>query len=387
MDSVQPDRINKAFEDHFGVLPRVTSFAPGRVNLIGGHTDYNDGFVLPGAIDKGVFAAFGLAQNQSAAVATDTEDGPFSFDLAQELTSANEHWHRFVIGAVQVLRSKGHDIKPFNLVFGGNLPQGGGVSSSAALENSLVVGLNALFNLGLSKIDMIFIAQQIEHDFVGVKCGIMDQYASMFGESGKVIHLDCRSLDARSISLPLNGYQLMLFNTKVKHQLSDAAYNDRRNACQTVAQMAGVKSLRDLSMSALEGMKQQIGQDKYEKAKYIVEEIQRTGEAVKAIDQGDLMTFGRLMFEAHEGLRSSYQVSCAEQDFFIDLAQTDSDVIGARMMGGGFGGCTINIVKAEAVQRVAKEFSERYFQQFGIQCDIQKVILSDGAQLVKTTPE
>ena len=387
MDSVQIHRVNKAFQERFGLLPTVTSFAPGRINLIGGHTDYNDGFVLPGAIDKGVFAAFGLAQKQSIAVAIDTDHQPLTFELSQQLTSVSEHWHRFVIGVVQVLRSHGHQLKPFNLVFGGDLTQGGGVSSSAALENSLVVGLNELFHLGLSKMEMIFISQQIEHDFVGVKCGIMDQYASMFGESGKVIHLDCRSLDSRLIALPLDGYQLMLFNTNVKHQLSDAAYNDRRSVCQIVAHLAGVKSLRDLSMSALEGMKQQIGEDKYEKAKYVVEEIQRTGDAVEAINQGDLKTFGKLMFKAHEGLKNNYRVSCAELDFFIDMARSDDDVIGARMMGGGFGGCTINIVKAEAIHRVEKEFSGRYLEQSGRRCDIQKVILSHGAKLVKMTTE
>ncbi len=383
MNEGQINRVINEHQKRFNASPDVLSYAPGRVNLIGGHTDYNEGFVLPGAIDKGVYSAISLSTDNIIAIALDAGVEPFHFNFDRALTSEDPHWSRFVVGVVSVLQSKGFDLQPFHLTFGGDLPQGGGLSSSAALENSLVLGLNHLFQLGLSELDMVFIAQQAEHEYVGVKCGIMDQYASMFGESGKVIYLDCRSLDARPLSLPLEGYQLLLFNTNVKHQLADAAYNDRRNACLAVSQLAGVKSLRDMTLTALEALRPEMSYDKYEKAKYVIEEIQRTEAAILALYNSDILLFGKMMFEAHEGLSKKYKVSCDELDFLIDLASTHSDIIGARMMGGGFGGCTINIVKTEAVQRVEEEFSALYLEKFGIQCDIQRVTLSDGAQLVK----
>ncbi len=375
-------QITISYQDHFGVNPDAVCFAPGRINFIGGHTDYNDGFVLPAAIDKGVFTAFGHAQDISTAVALDANNERLIFDFKFDLTISSSHWHRFIIGIISVLRSMGLQLKPFNVVFGGDLPQGGGLSSSAALENSLVLGLNHLFQLGLSKDEMILISQRVEHEFVGVQCGIMDQYASMLGKSGKAIFLDCRTLIARSVKLPLDGYCLMLINTKVKHQLSEDAYNDRRAACQAVANLAGVKALRDLTPKALDVLKDKIDPENYIKVKYVVDEMLRTQKAVEVIEAGDIISFGKLMFEAHEGLRYEYDVSCPEIDFFIDLAKQDSDIIGSRMMGGGFGGCTISIVRDSAYKRVAHEFSSSYLNQFGKVCEIHNVVLSDGARIL-----
>jgi galactokinase len=358
-------------------------FSPGRINLIGEHTDYNGGFVFPAAVNKGIAAAIQKSNtNISTAYAID-KASKIEFELDNLKPSKEGNWENYVFGVVAEIQNKNKIIGNFNIAFKGNIPGGAGMSSSAALENSVVFGLNELFSLGLTKTEMILISQKAEHNYVGVKCGIMDQYASMFGIKDNALLLDCRTIEATPYKIDFKEHQLMLINTNVKHTLSDSAYNDRRSACESIAELLKVETLRDAIEADLEKIIDKVTPENYQKALYVIQEIDRTQKAAKAIEKNDLETLGALIYASHHGLQHQYKVSCNELDFLVDQAKKNKHVLGARMMGGGFGGCTINLIARSEVKAFSETVSKAYKNKFNKECAVYFIELSDGTYLVK----
>lgn len=374
--------VKKSFKAHFKTKPLMV-FAPGRINLIGEHTDYNDGFAFPAAINKGIVLAIGKSDSDASKTYALNKEELYEFGLENIKPLENGGWRNYILGVISEIEKLGLKIDNFNSVFAGNIPSGGGMSSSAALENSFVFGLNVLFNLGLTKNEMILVSQKAEHNFAGVKCGIMDQYASMFGVKKSALLLDCRTVKSKTYKIDFKNYKLMLINTNVKHDLSESAYNARRNVCESVSKKLNVKALRDVSVENLNKIKNSISNDDYEKARYVLEENQRVKLFSEAIQEGDLKTLGKLLFQSHKGLRTQYIVSCTELDFLVDRAKDNPNVLGARMMGGGFGGCTINLVLKRAADDFAKEVSHNYLLEFGKSCSIYSLKLSAGTRVIK----
>lgn len=381
MSNQLTNEVKAQFLAHFKTEPLLI-FSPGRINIIGEHTDYNDGFVFPAAVDKGIAAAIQKSDSdKSTAYALDL-DSKVEFDLNHLKPSKEGSWENYVFGVVAEIQNRNKVVGNFNIVFKGNIPSGAGMSSSAALENSVVFGLNELFDLGLSKEEMILISQKAEHNYVGVKCGIMDQYASMFGIKNNALLLDCRSVKAKPYEIDFKDHQLMLINTNVKHSLSDSAYNDRRSACENIAELLGIKALRDATEKDLEKVKSQVTSENYQKALYVIQENDRTQKASKAIEDNDLETLGQLIYASHDGLSKQYQVSCDELDFLVEQAKTNKKVLGARMMGGGFGGCTINLIAKDEAKSFAETTSIAYKEKFNKACSVYFIQLEDGTHLV-----
>ena len=357
-------------------------FSPGRINLIGEHTDYNDGFVFPAAIDKGIIAAVEKSKTNYCSVYAYDKKEKYQFNLDSIVPIPNGGWRNYVLGVISEIQKKGIGLSPFNIVFGGDIPGGAGLSSSAALENSIAFGLNELFQLELSKEDMIFISQKAEHNYVGVKCGIMDQYASMFGLENHFLHLDCRTIEAKPYQIDLKGYELLLINTNVKHKLSDSAYNNRRSVCENVSTMLHKKALRDMTEKELLTLKNKISDEDYQKVLYVIQEIDRTQKAAEALKNGDILKLGQLIYQSHDGLQHQYKVSCDELDFLVDKAKESNVIIGSRMMGGGFGGCTINLIEKNQINNFTSEVTKAYKNKFNNECSIYQVKLSNGTHLV-----
>ncbi len=373
--------VKTTFIETFKTDP-ILIFSPGRINIIGEHTDYNDGFVFPAAVDKGIAAAMQKSDsNVSTAYAMD-KDSHIEFELNKLKPSAQGSWENYVFGVVAEIQNRNKVIGNFNIVFRGDIPGGAGMSSSAALENSVVFGLNELFDLGLTKHDMILISQKAEHNYVGVKCGIMDQYASMFGIENNALLLDCRTVESEAYEIDFKDHELMLINTNVKHNLSDSAYNDRRSACESIAELLGIKALRDATEADLDTIKDKVTPENYQKALYVIQENNRAEKASKAIKENDLNTLGALIFQSHDGLQHQYKVSCEELDFLVDQAKANKHVLGARMMGGGFGGCTINLIAKSEAKAFGEAASIAYKNKFNKACSVYYIKLSQGTHLV-----
>ncbi|UAM98326.1 galactokinase [Polaribacter litorisediminis] len=374
--------VQQQFIETFKTEP-ILIFSPGRINIIGEHTDYNGGFVFPAAVDKGIAAAIQKSDSGSCiAIALDL-DSTIKFQLDSLKPSKEGSWENYVFGVVAEIQNKNKVIGNFNIIFKGNIPEGAGMSSSAALENSVVFGLNELFNLGLTKTEMILISQKAEHNYVGVKCGIMDQYASMFGIKENALLLDCRTMESKPYQIDFKDHQLLLINTNVKHSLSDSAYNDRRSACETIAAILKVETLRDVTEKDLVKIIDTVTPENYQKALYVIQEIERTQKAAKAIEENDLETLGTLIYASHNGLQNQYKVSCDELDFLVAQAKKNKHVLGARMMGGGFGGCTINLIAKTAAKSFGESASKAYQNKFDKDCSVYFVNLSDGTHIVK----
>lgn len=381
MNQSLKEQVQQEFLNYFKTEPLLV-FSPGRINLIGEHTDYNEGFVFPAAIDKGIYTAIQQSEtNKSTIVALDKNE-QYEFTTSSVSPLTTNGWQNYILGVVSEIQKKGKIVSNFNLVFSGDIPFGAGLSSSAALENSVVFGLNEVFQLQLTKQEMIFISQQAEHNFVGVKCGIMDQYASMFGQKNKALHLDCRTLDATIHTANFGNYELILINTNVKHSLADSAYNKRRTVCESISKLLKKSSLRDIKEHDLITIKDKISLEEYEQALYVIKENKRTLQAVKSLEIDNVSKFGSLLFESHEGLSKQYKVSCPELDFLVHKAQKHSSVIGARMMGGGFGGCTINLIKTSEKEAFLTQIQQEYAQKFKHNCAIYEVNLSNGTQII-----
>lgn len=374
--------VREKFRARFAEEP-VMSMAPGRINLIGEHVDYNDGFVFPAAIDRYVVAAVGRNHTRVCqAVALDlNEHLEFSLDQFRPLHAGG--WRNYVLGVVDQLQNRNLEVEGFNFVFSGNIPSGSGLSSSAALENSIVVALNALFDLGLQPREMIEVSQQAEHQFVGVKCGIMDQFASMFGRKDQFLLLDCRSLETEYFPANFEHHEILLINTNVHHNLSDSAYNDRRASCERVADILGKRALRDVAPEELEENKMKLATGDYQKAHFVIREIQRTQWTADALRKGDLHAVGELLYQSHQGLSEDYQVSCPELDFLVQHARTEKSILGARMMGGGFGGCTINLIEKGKAEAFLDTIRREYTRQFGVEFSEYSVQVADGARIIK----
>lgn len=369
------------FEEKFKTKPLVV-FSPGRINLIGEHTDYNEGFVFPAAINKGIILAIQKSNSDMSCVYALNKKEMYEFNLLDINPIDNGDWRNYIIGVIAEILKKGIKLKNFNIVFAGDIPSGAGMSSSAAIENSVVFGLNELFNLGLTKNQMILISQKAEHNYVGVNCGIMDQYTSMFGKEKSALFLDCRTLESKLYKINFEQYKILLINTNVKHNLSESEYNNRRLTCEKVSRKLNLSSLRDATIEKLKKEKNSIKSDDYQKALYIIEENERVKLFSKAIENNDINTIGDLLYKSHYGLSNQYKVSCRELDFLVDKAIENKNVAGARMMGGGFGGCTINIVQKNNTIKFKRNITKEYKKKFGNDCSIYEVKLSDGTKVI-----
>lgn len=380
--------LTKKFKEHFDATPSLLVRAPGRINLIGEHTDYNNGFVLPAAIDKAIYFAISARDDKRCILFANDLDDSYEFSL-DNIHKSEKSWANFLIGVLAEIFDQGKEINTgFNLVFGGDVPLGAGLSSSAAVESGMGFALNNLFELGLSKLELALIAQQAEHKYAGVKCGIMDMFASIHGKANSVIKLDCQDLSFEYFPFDFPEYSLVLCNTGVKHNLGDSEYNQRRGECEEgirIIQLAfpQVESLRDVSMPMLRSQTDKLSPIVYRRCKYVVEEIERVSVACKALENRDLTTFGKKMYETHEGLSTDYEVSCTELDFLVEHSINLDSVIGARMMGGGFGGCTINLVKAEAVEEFIEKMSLAYKNTFEIEMLSYVVKITNGVEEIQ----
>lgn len=372
------EKVKKVFAGKFGGDATVYASA-GRINLIGEHTDYNGGFVFPGAIDKVLMAAIRPNDTDRVNLFSIDIDEAVSFGL-EEADAPTQQWARYIFGVAREIIKREGTVRGFDAVFAGNVPLGAGLSSSAALESCFAFALNDLFNGGaIEKYELARIGQSTEHNYCGVNCGIMDQFASVFGRKGNLMRLDCRSGEFEYFPFNPEGYQLVLVDSRVKHELADSPYNKRRQSCERVAARLGVDTLRDADMAMLDAARADISDEDYRRARYVIGEKQRVLDVCDALNAGDYETVGERMYETHRGLRDDYEVSCEELDFLNDLARR-CGVTGSRIMGGGFGGCTINLVRKELrdkfVDTAVGEFAARY----GHAPQIYDVVISDGAR-------
>ena len=375
------DKLRTAFIERFSSNP-VFYASAGRINLIGEHTDYNGGFVFPGAIDKYIMTAININGTDKVRLYSVDMNQYTEFGLREEDKPA-EQWACYVFGVCREVIKRGFEVKGFDAVFAGNVPLGAGLSSSAALESCFAYALNDLFNDNkISIFELALIGQSTEHNYCGVNCGIMDQFASVFGKKDCLMRLDCRSLEFKYFPFKPVGYKLVLVNSQVKHELVDSPYNKRRESCERVAKTLGVETLRDADMSMLEAAKAQISDEDYKRAVYVIGEKQRVLDVCEALEKGDYETVGQRMYETHHGLSKDYEVSCEELDFLNDVAK-ECGVTGSRIMGGGFVGCTINLVKEELYDTFVQTAKTKFNEKYGIEPIIIDVVISDGAHKVE----
>ncbi len=378
---VEGEILQRVFEEKFGGSARLYS-APGRVNLIGEHTDYNMGFVLPGAIDKGITVAIGPNGTKTHRV--------FSVDFGETAEfTADGHklpqvWANYILGVVMEFHSRCFALPGFDAVFAGDVPVGGGMSSSAALESAFAFALNDLNRFGLERLELAQIGQSAEHKYAGVRCGIMDQFASLHGSKNHLMLLECRSLVHTLVPFQPGGHHLVLLDTRVKHSLASSEYNTRRAECEAGVKaiqvnFPEVQSLRDASQAMLDAVRSAMPDTPYARCKYVIEENLRAITAAAHLKAGNITAFGSLMYASHEGLKNLYAVSCPELDLLVDVART-CGVTGARMMGGGFGGCTINLVADSALNDFIQRAEENFSARFGHAPLVYPVTISDGAK-------
>ena len=380
--------VRSRFIKHFDGKTGNIYFSPGRINLIGEHTDYNGGFVFPGAVDKGIMAE--VRPNGTDTVMC------YSIDLKDRVEfkvadpeGPRATWARFIYGMVQEFKGLGVDVKGFNIAFAGDVPLGAGMSSSAAMESCFGCALNDLFaDNKISKWDIALAGQATEHKYIGVNCGIMDQFASVFGQKGKLMRLDCRSREFEYFPFNPQGYKLVLVNSKVKHELAGSPYNDRRKSCENVVVALSkhftnkkFETLRDANWEELEVIKGNVSAEDYQRAHFVLGEKDRVLAVCDALIAGDYETVGKKMYETHQGLSKEYEVSCEELDFLNEVAK-DNGVTGSRIMGGGFGGCTINLVKDEIYDKFITDAMQRFEAKYGHAPEVYPVIISDGSHKI-----
>lgn len=362
--------------------------SPGRINIIGEHTDYNNGFVLPTAIDKKIQFKFRKngSPSQCHVYSTNFDTG-FSFDL--NTVQPSEHqWENYILGVIHEIQQATDKLEGFDCVLESDIPIGSGVSSSAAMECGLAYGLNELFDLKISKQTIVEMSQRAEHNYVGTKCGIMDQFASVMSKKGHVILLDCQSLDYEYVPMAIEPYKILLLNTNVSHNLASGEYNIRRAQCEKgvaliKSKYPAINSLRDVSPEMLEEFKEKMAPVIYNRCAYVVEEKERVLHSVEALKNNDLSLLGKYMYQTHDGLQNKYEVSCPELDFLVEFSKDHKEVLGARMMGGGFGGCTINIIHKDAIPAFVEKISQAYFEKFKIKLDSFEANPQEGTSVVK----
>lgn len=369
--------------DFIGSENVVIIESPGRINIIGEHTDYNNGFVLPTAIDKKI--RFKFKKNDSlhnCHVYSKNFEAGFAINLAHIEPSENQ-WENYILGVLHEIQKFTDKVRGFDCVLESDIPIGSGISSSAALECGIAYGLNELFELELSKKTIVELSQRAEHNFVGTKCGIMDQFASVMSKKGHVILLDCQSLEYEYVPIKIEPYKILLLNTNVTHSLASSEYNNRRKECETGVAIIKqkyieVNSLRDVSEVMLKEFKAFMPPKVFDRCTYVIEEKIRVLKAVEALKNNQLNVLGDLMYETHYGLRDLYEVSCPELDFLVNFSKKYKEIIGARMMGGGFGGCTINIINSENIESFESEVSKAYFDKFNKKLTTFEAMPSEG---------
>ena len=375
--------IAKIFEKKFGKNYRIFQ-APGRINLIGEHTDYNLGYVMPGAINKYIHLAIKENHLNTFRIYAANLDQMVEFSFHDQPTSL-PGWARYPAGVIRELHKLEYSINGFDAVFGGNIPSGAGLSSSAALESVFGVAINALDKLQLTQREIAKVGQMAEHNSVGVKCGIMDQFASIFGQENQLIRLDCRNLSFELVPFKNTGFSLLLADTQVKHSLASSAYNERREQCEEGVKVISqiypqVVSLRDVTHEMISEVNSRLDPIVKKRCEYVVEENSRLLKTSEALGVGNIKLVGELLYGSHYGLKDKYEVSCTELDFLVDIAQSTSGVLGARMMGGGFGGCTINLIEKGAVDTFKAKAEESFFNRFGKAPLFYEVSISNGAR-------
>lgn len=371
------------FEKLFQKQPEHIFLSPGRINIIGEHVDYNDGFVLPAAINKYICFAISKNENSECALVAKDLNEVYQFDLKDSLQPIDKMWVNYILGVLQQLKEKGLKLNGFTIVFSSTIPMGAGLSSSAALECGIAYAMNKMFDLNLSKEEIALIGQKAEHTFAGVNCGIMDQFASVFGKKNKVLKLDCTTLAYEYHKANFKEYQLVLFDSCVKHTHLTSGYNDRRNKVEQglaiiKAAYPEVTSFRNCTEKMVLSLKDKLGEIIFNRCLFVVHEIERVELAVKALSEGNIEQLGNLMTKTHYGLSELYDVSCPEMDFLVQETNNFSAIIGARMMGGGFGGCTINLVKKDNVKAVIEKMTQAYKTKYNIELKSYKIKIAKG---------
>ncbi|MDP2041205.1 MAG: galactokinase [Algoriphagus sp.] len=377
--------LTQAFLSHFSITP-ILAFAPGRINLIGEHTDYQEGFVFPAAVNQGIWVGIQKNELNACRIYSIDFNQEFTFEL-DFISPKKGHWATYAMGMCALLKQAGYSVTGFDMVIGGDIPVGSGLSSSAALSVAIGTAISGLFDFQIPKKNIALYAQKSEHLYAGVNCGIMDPYASAFGVKDKALLLDCRSNTHEEIPVALGDFSLILINSKVKHSLADSAYNKRRASCEEsvkIVQSAfpDIKTLRDLSVSDLPKVERLLSPALFPKAKHVITECHRVHEAANALKSGDLENFGNLLKASHQSLSSDFEVSCPELDFLAEESWKLKGVLGSRMMGGGFGGCTINLVQKSETESFQDQIKSSYVKQFGISPGFIPVKIGSGAQLV-----
>jgi galactokinase len=372
----------EGFQARFGTPPTFVASAPGRVNLIGEHTDYNDGFVFPAAIDRGTAVAIGPRDDDRLVMRSGSGGPEGSFPVSRLYPSEDRAWTDYLIGVASLLRDRGKELRGANLCVHGNVPRGAGLSSSAALELATAFALIRLNGLDVPPIDVIRLCQRAEHEFAGVKCGVMDQFIACLGKRGHALLLDCRSLDYDQVPIP-PGVQVLICDTGVRRSLAVSEYNARRAECDAgvrllSARIPGIRALRDLSMDQLREFGDLLDPVIRRRCAHVVEENQRVVLASRALRAGDLSEFGKLMYDSHLSLKTQYEVSCAELDLVVDICAEAEGVFGARMTGAGFGGCAICLVRDGAVESVVARLSEEYPRGSGKNPSVYVCSVDDG---------
>jgi len=371
-------KIQKAFTERYGSCGDLYT-SPGRINLIGEHTDYNGSFVFPGAIDKAMVASIRPnGTDRIRAYAIDLDESA-EFGLKED-EAPSQQWARYIFGVSREIQKRGGKVGGFDTAFSGDVPLGAGMSSSAALESTFAFALNHIFNGDrIEKFELARIGQSTEHNYCGVMCGIMDQFASVFGKKGNLMRLDCRSMEFEYFPFDPKGYKLVLLDSVVKHELVGSPYNRRRESCERVAKVLGVEFLREATMEQLEAVKSKISEEDYKRARYVIGETERVLIVCDALRKGDYETVGRMMYLTHEGMSKDYEVSCEELDYLNDIAK-ECGVTGSRIMGGGFGGCTINLVKEALYDNFIATAKKKFAARYGHAPKVYDVVISDGAR-------
>jgi galactokinase len=374
------------FEKSFGSVPQKVVLSPGRINIIGEHIDYNDGYVLPAAIDKIICFAFEKNDSKKSKIIAIDLNEEFEIDLTQEVKLSEVVWTNYIRGVIKQLQDNSFSFEGFNCVFSSNIPVGSGLSSSAALECGMIYGIKELFNLDIQKLDISLLGQKAEH-WVGINCGIMDQFSSVHGLENKVIKLDCNTLEYEYHNADFKDYSLILMDSNVKHSLFTSEYNTRRIECEEglaiiKAEFPEIKSFRDCSEEQVLSLKNKMSEKVFSRVHFVVKEINRVIKACEALDQGNIEVLGQLLFETHYGLSQEYEVSCEELDMLVNTAKDDDAIIGSRLMGGGFGGCTINLIKKGHENDIKSKFSNLYLDTFGIELKFYDVKISNGTTLL-----
>ena len=387
MNNIQ-EAVNQVFSENFKTKPMIVR-SPGRVNLIGEHTDYNGGFVLPAATDKAAYLSIAPSNsNLGKWISIDMKESvEINFGSIKFLEDSG--WANYILGVIEQFQKRGLSVKPFNCVLAGDVPIGSGMSSSAALESAVGFAINEMNGFGFSKKELAKLVQQAENEFIGVKCGIMDMFASIHGKENNVIRLDCETLDYEYFPLNLGDYKIVLFDSGVKHNLVESEYNLRRQQCEEGLTFfrkhfdQTIKNLSQVPLAWLQSSRSHLNPIVYNRCQYVIEENQRILSGCEDLQAGRLKDFGIKMTATHEGLRNLYEVSCPELDLLVDSVWHESSVLGSRVMGGGFGGCTINLIKFDEIDELFDRLSVSYEQKTGIKLKMYSVVTANGTEIIE----